>query len=82
MRLVARPGLYVERLEGRSARVGPDAKRAIKAVAAGARPSLPAIIEDGRVLCPTLEPVEGVTVRPLVQDRLLAACGLIEREPA
>jgi tRNA(Ile)-lysidine synthase len=77
-----RPGLYVERLEGRSRKLDADVKRAVMALPASARPGLPTIVEDGRVACPTLEPVAGVSVTALVHGRLVAACGLIEREPA
>lgn len=77
-----RPGLYVQRLERRSRRLSKDAARGLREIASGARAGLPAILTDDAVACPVLEPVEGVTVRLLVEDRLLAACGLIEREPA
>jgi hypothetical protein len=48
----------------------------------GARPALPVVVEEGFVGCPLLEVVPGVTCESLVGPRFLAACGVVEREPA
>lgn len=80
--VASRPGLYVQRLEGMSKRLSDMARKALRSIPTGARAGLPAILTGDEVVCPVLEVVPDVQVRPLVQERLFAACGLIEREPA
>jgi tRNA(Ile)-lysidine synthase len=72
--------LAVQALGGRASRLAPAARAALMRLPARARGGLPMFEIDGRVLCPLLEPVEGVTVTPLAVARLRAACGLIDRE--
>jgi hypothetical protein len=40
------------------------------------------LVEGEAITCPAISPVEGVETRLLVPERLFAACGLVEREPA
>lgn len=77
----ARAGLHVDRLEGVSRRLPPEQQQALRLLPPKARLGLPVVVEGGRVACPVLAEVEGVEMRPLVADRLFAACGLVEREP-
>ncbi|WP_334161620.1 tRNA lysidine(34) synthetase TilS [Phenylobacterium sp.] len=77
----ARAGMHVDRLEGVSRRLSPEQQQILRQLPPKARLGLPVIVEGGRVACPALAEVEGVEMRPLVPDRLFAACGLVEREP-
>lgn len=77
----ARAGLHVDRLEGVSRRLPPEQQQALRLLPPKARLGLPVIVEGGQVACPVLAEIEGVEMRPLVADRLFAACGLVEREP-
>lgn len=77
-----RPGLHVQRLEGASRKLDAATQHALKPLPAKARLALPVVVSDGGIACPVLQELDGVTVRCLVPDRLLAASGLIEREPA
>lgn len=77
----ARPGLYVDRLEGFIQRLTKGERNALQALSPKARLSLPVIVDGKSYACPVLTSVKGVAVRPLVEERLWAACGLIEREP-
>jgi tRNA(Ile)-lysidine synthase len=77
----SRPGLHVDRLEGFTLRLTKGEQNALKALDPKARLSLPVIVDGQSYACPVLTSVKGVAVRPLVEERLWAACGLIEREP-
>nr|WP_249778151.1 tRNA lysidine(34) synthetase TilS [Phenylobacterium glaciei] len=58
----------------------PAAQRAdLKRLPAGARGTLPFIVSAGS---PVIGAIPGVSSRPLALDRLRAACGLVEGEPA
>jgi tRNA(Ile)-lysidine synthase len=80
--LVARiPGLEVRRLAGLAGRLPRDEKAVLAALPAAARPGLPAIVHPaGEVTSPVLgvSPADAVA---LTEARLLAAAGLIQREP-
>lgn len=76
------PRWRVAPLAGRAASLSPAARRALGALPAQARRGLPALLRDGEVLCPALEPVDAVMLRCLVPDRLAAALGGVRREPA
>ncbi len=76
-----RPGLRVERLEGLSRRLAPAVQAEVLRLSPKARLALPAVVDGAQVRCPAMEQVDGVSFRPLVSDRLMAACGLVEREP-
>ena len=72
----------VTALAGHAASLPDVQRRALRSFPAHARGALPAIIDDtGDVACPALTALEGVAVRPLALDRLLSACGVIDREP-
>lgn len=69
-------------LAGHSVRLPPAQRQALGKLPASARGGLPVVIdESGAAASPVLGPVEGVSARPLALDRLLAACGVIDREP-
>lgn len=68
-------------LAGHAASLSSSARAALGAWPPAARGGLPAILGD-RIVCPVVEPVEGVEARDLTLARLLATCGGIEREPA
>jgi len=77
-----RPGLRVRALAGLASRLEPAERKALAALPASLRPTLPTVIDaEGRVSCPALRPLDGVEVRSLVAGRLAAAAGLVEREP-
>jgi tRNA(Ile)-lysidine synthase len=71
----------VRMLAGLAARLPEDQKRRLAAFAPAARKALPALVADGAVSCPLLVAMAGVTIRPLARERLLAAAGVIRREP-
>jgi tRNA(Ile)-lysidine synthase len=74
--------ITVRPLAGLTRSLAPQARAALAATRAGARPGLPVVIDaEGTITCPTLEPVAGIAVRPLALERLQAACGLVTREP-
>ncbi|WP_374472257.1 tRNA lysidine(34) synthetase TilS [Phenylobacterium sp.] len=77
----ARPGLNVDRLEGLARRLPREQQAAVMALPARARLALPAVLEGASVTCPAVAESGDVACRGLVADRLLAACGLVEREP-
>ncbi|HEY0650174.1 tRNA lysidine(34) synthetase TilS [Phenylobacterium sp.] len=71
-------GGEVRRLAGLLRRLPDDQQMALRACAPAARPALPAVVgPDGGVTCPALMGVES-----LVGERLRAAAGLVQREPA
>ena len=79
--LHADAALQFSPLAGHARRMSAAARAALGRLPASARGGLPAIELEGRVMCPLLEAIEGVTVRPLALARLAAACGLVDREP-
>jgi len=80
--MTIRQGLRVRALSGLAARLAPAERKALAALPARLRPTLPAVIAaDGQIGCPVLAPMDGVEVRSLVASRLTAAAGLVEREP-
>ena len=77
------PRLSVRPLAGMAARLEESQKRALKAVPAGARGALPAIVDAaGGVTCPILAGQGNVRAAPLVEARFLGACGAIQHEAA
>ena len=77
-----RPGLHVQRLEGLARKLSRYAQKALYKLPVGARAALPIVVEEGAVWCPVLEEVPGVSCVSLVGPRFLAACGVVEGEPA
>lgn len=79
--LAADRPLQVRALKGLAIRL-PDAERkALAAVHASARPSLPAVVDPaGVVHCPLLSSSSGVAARPLALERFRAAMGFIRKE--
>jgi tRNA(Ile)-lysidine synthase len=78
-----REGLEVRALAGLSRRLPEAQRRALAALPVRARPGLPVVADaSGAVSCPLLDNTADLVVRSLVHDRLLAAAGLVEREPA
>ncbi|CAN7539578.1 tRNA lysidine(34) synthetase TilS [Phenylobacterium sp. LjRoot225] len=74
-------GLEVRPLRGLARRLPEDQQRALARMPAAARPALPAIVAaDGGVSCPQLG-VSPARMERLVEGRLRAAAGLVEREP-
>jgi tRNA(Ile)-lysidine synthase len=79
--LAHKPGLKVGPLRGLMSRLGPAEGPALKAAPALARPALPAVTTDREgVTCPILAEGSQVSVRCLVGERFMAACGLIVDE--
>jgi tRNA(Ile)-lysidine synthase len=71
-------GGEVRRLAGLLRRLPGDQQWALRPFSPAARPALPAVVgPDGAVTCPALTGVES-----LVGERLRAAAGLVQREPA
>lgn len=70
----------VRTLRGVASRLDPAQRRALSAVPAQARGALPLIVGAGKAVCPVLGEV-APAARFLGHERLLAACGAIEREP-
>ena len=80
--LVAKaPGLAVRRLAGVAASLPASQLASLRQLPATCRGALPALVADGAVSCPLLEPDPRVEVRSLVGGRYRAAAGLIECEP-
>lgn len=80
--LVATPeaGVTVRALAGLMARLSAAARRALSALPAAVRPTLPAFVSaDGGVSCPPLEP-SAHAARSLVADRFAAATGAVQCE--
>jgi len=76
-----RPGLVVQALAGHAARLPRAEQRALKAVPASARPSLPVVVGDGTLSCPILAVDRSVRVRALALTRFEAAVGVVDSEP-
>jgi len=74
-------GLSVAPLAGLAAGLDRGERAALSRLSPAVRKCLPAIIEGaGRVTAPLLAPDERVSIRSLIEDRLLAACGAIVSE--
>lgn len=71
--------IAIQALAGHAARLSPASRSALQRLPAGGRGGLPFIRGEGS---PVLAAISGVMARPLPLDRLRAACGLIDREPA
>jgi len=72
----------IRRLAGLAVRLPREQLARLRALPPAARLGLPALVENGRVFCPLLADVPRIRIAPLAQDRLLAACGAVEAEPA
>jgi hypothetical protein len=70
-------------LRGSARQLDPGQRRALARLPAGARGALPLVLRGDTVVgCPAIAALEAVVLRPLVYDRLSAACGAVLREPA
>ena len=67
-------------LAGHAAQLPRAQRAALRAIPARARAALPVVLDGAAVACPLLEETPGILVRSLVRERLLAACGAVERE--
>lgn len=77
------PGLAVRPLAGVGRNASPEQRTSLRVVDARARQALPVVMRAERIAgFPVLQPVDGLQMRGLVGERLLAACGVVEREPA
>lgn len=76
--ITADADLEVRPLAGLAARLPGHERKALLAFPAKARPGLPATVRGGRAACLVL----GGQARALALERLHAACGLVEGEPA
>ena len=74
----ARP-VTIQALRGYAAQLPAAQQAALRRLPAGARGALPFIVGEGS---PLLAEIPGIGVRPLASERLLAACGAVDREPA
>ncbi|WP_312165148.1 tRNA lysidine(34) synthetase TilS [Phenylobacterium sp.] len=79
--ITAARAAVVAPLAGHAARLPPAQRQALRAIAPKARAALPVLLDGAAAHCPLLEDVAGVAIRSLILDRLLAACGAVEREP-
>jgi tRNA(Ile)-lysidine synthase len=77
----SRDGGEVRMLAGLAARLPEAQRRRLAAYPPAARKALPALVANGEVSCPLLTDIAGVTLRPLARARLLAAAGVVTREP-
>ncbi|WP_421933145.1 tRNA lysidine(34) synthetase TilS [Phenylobacterium sp.] len=77
--IVTTRAVRVQALTGHAASLSPAARAALLVLPAGARGALPFIAGEGS---PLLTATAGISVRPLALDRLRAACGAVDREPA
>jgi tRNA(Ile)-lysidine synthase len=68
-------------LSGHAAQLSRAQRTALRDVPVRARAALPIVLDGDQASCPLLEPAAGLSVRSLVQERLLAAAGAVEREP-
>ena len=71
--------LTVQALAGHAGGLPPGQRAALQTLPAGARGTLPFILGEGS---PLLAVIPGVSVRPLALQRLQAAVGLVDQEPA
>jgi tRNA(Ile)-lysidine synthase len=67
-------------LAGRARHLAPPGRSALGRLPARARGSLPVIEDEGGVVSPLLQAVDGLIVTPLALTRLQANCGAISRE--
>jgi len=72
----------IRRLAGLAVRLPRDQLARLRTMPPAARLGLPALVEAGRVFCPLLSQAPHIRLTPLAHERLLAACGAVEREPA
>ncbi|HEX2558584.1 MAG TPA: tRNA lysidine(34) synthetase TilS [Phenylobacterium sp.] len=79
--MLARCSAQVRPLAGAAKRLNTEQQRAMLAVRAGARSALPLVVRDHEAACPVLAD-DGTQARFLGLERLLAACGAVEREPS
>lgn len=79
--ITADRALEIAPLDGRTASLAEPSARALRQVGASARGALPTLETANGLVCPLLQPIPGVTIRPLALARLQAACGLVVREP-
>jgi tRNA(Ile)-lysidine synthase len=78
-----RDAVTVRALAGWAARLSPAERRALGRLPAPVRPGLPIFLDDGGTpQAAILSDLTGVSMRSLVADRFLAACGAISKEPA
>lgn len=68
-------------LAGHAAQLPAAQRRALRAIAPKARAAMPVLLDGHDAYCPLLEEVASLTIHSLIHDRLLAACGAVEREP-
>ena len=74
-------GLTIAPLAGLAARLDRGQRAALSRLSPAARKGLPAIVDGaGRVTAPLLVADERVSVRSLIADRFLAACGALANE--
>jgi tRNA(Ile)-lysidine synthase len=77
-----RTGLEVRRLSGLARQLPEGQQRALQGFHAKVRPGLPVVVTpSGALSCPLLADGQ-MAIRSLVHDRLVAAAGLVPREPA
>lgn len=69
----------IQALAGQAAGLPASQRATLQRLPAGARGTLPFVAGEGS---PMLTQIPGLSVRPLALDRLHAACGVVEREPA
>jgi tRNA(Ile)-lysidine synthase len=74
------PGLVVRPLLGLAARLSADEKGRLRQTPPSARAALPAIVRDGQVACPVLQPMADLDLDGLVEGRLAGFCGRFESE--
>lgn len=79
--IAARAPVTIRPLAGRAAGLNNGERAALARVPAKARGALPAVVGNDGASCPVLTPHADVAVRSLVQERLLAASGAVNREP-
>jgi tRNA(Ile)-lysidine synthase len=74
-------GLAVARMAGLRARLDRSERAALSGLSPAARKSVPAIVDgEGRVSAPLLVPDGRASLRSLIADRFLAACGAVVKE--
>jgi tRNA(Ile)-lysidine synthase len=80
--IAAERAVEIRRLAGLAVRLPRDQLARLRSLPPAARLGLPALVEGGRVFCPLLADVPRVRIAALSHERLLAACGAVEAEPA